>query len=121
MKLNSLVWAHTAHLHVLIRNFIVCPEVRGSAAGGCSPPRIREEGTGNVTALASGLAATSDSPQCHSQEGMPHSVTDVSYGFHVHTVIVQRLGVRRRTCFCQEDTKPPPEIFRAARLKVRNP
>lgn len=89
VKLNSLVWAHTAHLHVLIRNFIVCPGVSGSTAGGCSPPRIREEGKRNVTALVSDLAATSDSPQCHSQEGMPHSITDVRYGFHVHTVIMQ--------------------------------
>lgn len=121
VKLNTLVWAHTAHLHVLSRHFIVCPGVRGSTTGGCSPPRMGAEGTGKVTALLSGLAATSDSPRWHSQEGMPYSVTDVSYGFHVHTVIMQRLGVRCRTCFCQEDTKPPSEIFRAARLTGRNP
>lgn len=114
-----LGFALGAHLHVLIRNFIVCPGVRGSTTGGCGPPRIRE-GKGNVTALVRGLAATSDSQRCHSQEGMPHSVTDVRYGFHVHAVIMQRLGVCCRTCFCQEDTKPPSKVFRAARLKGRN-
>lgn len=56
-----VVWEHTAHLHVLIRNFVVCPGVSGSAAGGCSPPRIREEGKANVIAVVGDLAATSDS------------------------------------------------------------
>lgn len=64
-----------------------------------------------ITAFVNGLAVTPDPSLRHSQERMPHSVTDVSYGFHVHTVVMQRLGVRCRTCFCQEDAKPPSEIL----------
>lgn len=80
---------HNAHLHVLIRNFIVHPGVSGSTTGGCGPPTIREERKGDVIALVSVLDVTSGSQRCHSQEGMPHSVTDVCYGFHVHTVVMQ--------------------------------
>lgn len=114
------VWAHTAHLCVLIGNFIVRPGVSGSTTGGCSPPTIGEEGKQDVIALVSGLDVTSGSPRCHSQEGMPHSVTDVSYGLHVHTVVMQRFWVCCRTRFCQEDAEPPAEILWAARLKGRN-
>lgn len=111
----------TAHLYVLIRNFIVRPEVSGSTTGGCGPPTIREEGKGDVIDLVSGLDVTSGSQRCHSQEGMPHSVTDVCYGFHVHTVVMQWFRVHCRTRFCQEDTEPPAEILWAARLNGRNP
>lgn len=52
----------------------------------------------------------------NSQEGMAHSIADVSDGFHVHIVVVQRLGIGCGARLGQQDTEPPPEFLRAPSL-----
>lgn len=49
---------------------------------------------------------------------MSDSVADVSDGLHVNVVVMERLWIRRRSRFRQEDTEPPPQLRRAARLQV---
>lgn len=53
----------------------------------------------------------------NSQERMADGVADVGDGFHVHAVVVQRLGISRGARLGEQDTEPPPEFFRAPSLR----
>lgn len=126
--LNLCFLAHTVHLHVLIRNFIICSGVRGYTTGGCSPPRDRE-GKWNQLELKTSVLwfmallgphlNIQTPPLCHSQEGMSDSVANVSDGLHINIVIMQRLWICYRACLCQEDTKPSSQFLWAVSLKGR--
>lgn len=47
---------------------------------------------------------------------MAHGVADVGDGFHVHVVVVQRLGIGCGAHLGQQDTEPPSEFLRAPSL-----